>query len=60
MMLVTVIRTYRQQQNLSLRAFAKLTGISYVTLHRLENGRAIMSDEWAKLWRWLLSMEEKT
>lgn len=59
MMLVTLIKTYRQQHGLSLRSMAKITGLSYVTLHRLEKGRPIMSDEWSKLWQWMLRKEGK-
>jgi transcriptional regulator with XRE-family HTH domain len=59
MMLITLLRTYREKMGLSLRDLSKLTGIHYVTLHRLELGRAIHHREWARLWQWLLKEEGK-
>ena len=55
MMLIHLLSNYRKAHKLSLRKMAKLTGISYSTLFRLEHGHSIQHEEWAKLWRWLLS-----
>lgn len=50
-----VIRAYRTEQRLSLRAFAPVIGISFVTLARLERGQNVDGETLAAVFYWLLS-----
>lgn len=59
MILSAILKAYRQHHGLSLKELGRITGVCYVTLHRLEHGRPILSTEMAKIWRWILSKEGK-
>lgn len=54
MILSLVLKAYRQANGLSLKSLSRRMGICYVTLHRLEHGRPVMSTELIKIWRWLM------
>jgi transcriptional regulator with XRE-family HTH domain len=58
MMLRILLRTYREHHRLTLRAMQKLTGVSYVTLHRFEHGKTIIHSELVKIWQWMMSREK--
>ena len=54
MMLRLLLRAYREYNKLSLRDLERMTGVSYVTLHRFEHGRPIQHPELIKIWQWLM------
>ena len=49
-----VISAYRIHENISIRKFARVLGISHTTLHRFERGDVIDSPAWVRIMRWLL------
>jgi transcriptional regulator with XRE-family HTH domain len=48
-----LMEAYRKQEKLTLRAFAKQTGIDHVTLWRLEQGRHETCKQWPAILRWV-------
>jgi len=55
MRLGLVIAAYRHQQNISIRNFARLLGVSPAALHRFEKGGMIDSPAWLRVLTWLLA-----
>jgi transcriptional regulator with XRE-family HTH domain len=59
MLLSAMIKSWRHSEGLSLRAVAKMTGVTFYTLHRLETGKVITHKSLVKLWLWMLKEELK-
>lgn len=53
MMLGKMIAAYRKQNGLSLRELSKQTGVTVMTLWRLENGQAERCKQWLPIVRWV-------
>lgn len=49
-----LIRAYRAVNDLDLRAFAQLVGLSAPTIMRIEEGRSMDADTWLQLQKWML------
>ena len=54
-----VLRKWRVMHEWSLRDAAKVTGLHYTTLFRIEEGRAIDATTMLKLWNWFTKRVEK-
>jgi hypothetical protein len=54
-MLRILLQTYQDHHGITLRDLERLTGVSFVTLHRFIKGKPIEGDSMVKIWTWLLS-----
>lgn len=54
MMLPKLVRSYREQHNISVRGLAKIIGVDYSTLFRFECGKEITVSTWVKIVKWAL------
>lgn len=56
MILGQVIKSWRKDQDVSLREAAKMMGLNLNALHRLENGRTCDGDNLVRVLKWLFNV----
>lgn len=54
-MLALMLKAFRRQEEITLRALAKKIGIKHTCLFRFERGQQIESQALAKIINWILS-----
>lgn len=58
MIVGSMLRAYREKQKLSLRELARMIGVDFTTLSRFENGKAVTTDAWVAIIKWILTTNE--